>query len=176
MIKSDFGTVEVTGLKPVVMAEFAHLLEVLRGELGEEDYSLILQDAKQADDEPEEKKSEFEPHLLQEHPNGEIINFGRIGEETSIYDITGKNLSVGDTVNLYFIKGNGQLEFRGECSVVSNSDKKSFVMGVAGNKFDHGVSDGFFKWIIVLNRRYTEIQDGETVDCIKYIKSERTGK
>ena len=175
MIKSDFGTVEVTGLKPVVMAEFAHLLKVLRCELGEEDYSLILQDAKQADDEPEEKKSEFEPHLLQEHPNGEIVNFGRIGEETSIHDITGKKLSVGDTVNLYNICGDGQLALSGERSIVRDGDSE-FVMGSKGSKFDHGVRNGIFKNLIILNRRYTEIKDGETVDNIKYIKSERTGK
>lgn len=179
MIKSDFGTVEVTGLKPVVMAEFEQLLEVLRRELGEELYNMVLQDAnnsKKFGDEPEEKKSEFEPHLSQEYPNGEIVDFGSIGEETNIYDITGENLTIGDTVNLYFIKGNGQLEFHGEHSVVSNSDGKSFVMGVLGSKFNRGVSDGYFKWLIVLNRRHTEIKDGETVDGIKYIKSERTGK
>ena len=175
MIKSDFGTVEVTGLKPVVMAEFEQLLEVLRRELGEEDYSLILQDAKQADDEPEEKKSEFEPHLLQEHPNGESVNFGQIGDETSICDITGEKLRVGDTVNLYSIQDNKRLDFRGECSIVKNGNS-GFVMGVKGHEFDRGVSNTYFGWAIILNRRYTEIQDGETVGCIKYIKSERTGK
>ena len=56
MIKSELGTVEVKGLKPVVMAEFSSLLKCLRNSLGEADYNRVLQDAndsKQFGDEPE---------------------------------------------------------------------------------------------------------------------------
>lgn len=56
MIKSDFGVIEITGFKPVVMAELKTLLKVLRSELGEADYNRVLQDAndsKQFGDEPE---------------------------------------------------------------------------------------------------------------------------
>lgn len=56
MIKSELGTVEVKGLKPVVMAEFSSLLKCLRNSLGEADYNCVLQDAndsKQFGDEPE---------------------------------------------------------------------------------------------------------------------------
>lgn len=45
MIKSDFGTIEVDGREPVIMAEFESLLVVLRRALGEEKYNLVLQRA-----------------------------------------------------------------------------------------------------------------------------------
>ena len=45
MIKSDFGTIEVNGRKPVIMAEFETLLVALRRVLGEEKYNLVLQEA-----------------------------------------------------------------------------------------------------------------------------------
>lgn len=45
MIKSDFGTVEVNGREPVIMAEFESLLGVLRKVLGEKKYNLVLQEA-----------------------------------------------------------------------------------------------------------------------------------
>ena len=43
MIKSDFGTIEVDGIEPVIMAEFETLLVALRRVLGEEKYNLVLQ-------------------------------------------------------------------------------------------------------------------------------------
>lgn len=43
MIKSDFGTIEVDGREPVIMAEFETLLVVLRRVLREEKYNLVLQ-------------------------------------------------------------------------------------------------------------------------------------
>lgn len=45
MIKSDFGTIEVDGREPVIMAEFETLLVALRRVLGEEKYNLVLQNA-----------------------------------------------------------------------------------------------------------------------------------
>ena len=177
MIKSDFGTIEVNGREPVVMAELTTLLVALRDVLGEEKYNLALQRAnvlKQDGDKTEEKKSEFEPHLVLEC-FGRTFNRGRIGEETNICDITGENLNVGDTVNLYAIKDDGQVSFRGERSIVKDDNSK-FVEGVSSSKFNMGFSNNAFKWFIILNRRYTEIEDGETVDCIKYIKSEMEDK
>jgi hypothetical protein len=53
MIKSDFGTVEVNGREPVIMAEFITLLAVLRNALGEEKYNRALQ---RANDSVESKK------------------------------------------------------------------------------------------------------------------------
>lgn len=45
MIKSDFGTIEVNGREPVIMAEFEILLVALRRVLGEGKYNLALQRA-----------------------------------------------------------------------------------------------------------------------------------
>ena len=45
MIKSDFGTIEVDGTDPVIMAEFETLLVALRKVLGEKKYNLVLQEA-----------------------------------------------------------------------------------------------------------------------------------
>lgn len=183
MIKSESGTIEVKGLKPIIMAEFSSLLEALRRELGEEDYNRVLQDvsdSKQFGVEPkdsnsEDKETDFEPHLSFGCTDEKILNYGRIGDETKICDIAGRKLSVGDTVNLYNVEDNGWLDFRGEKSIVKD-DYLEFVMGLRGIQFDRGVSYDHFGWVIILNRRHTEIKDGEAVNCIKYIKSERTGK
>lgn len=53
MIKSDFGTVEVNGREPVIIAEFITLLATLRNTLGEEKYNRALQ---RANDSVESKK------------------------------------------------------------------------------------------------------------------------
>lgn len=53
MIKSDFGTIEINGSEPVVMAELMILLVTLRDVLGEEKYNLALQ---RANDKAESKK------------------------------------------------------------------------------------------------------------------------
>ena len=45
MIKSYFGTIEVDGREPVIMAEFETLLVALREVLGEKKYNLALQEA-----------------------------------------------------------------------------------------------------------------------------------
>lgn len=45
MIKSDFGTIEVDGREPVIMAEFETLLVALRRVLGEEKYNRALRRA-----------------------------------------------------------------------------------------------------------------------------------
>lgn len=121
---------------------------------------------------PQEKKVGFEQHLILDSTDDD---YGRIGDETSICDIDGRKLKVGDTVNLYNICGNGQPVFRGERSIVRNGYSE-FVMGSKGSKFDHGVSNDILKLLIILKRQHTEVKDGETVGCIKYIKSERTGK
>lgn len=53
MIKSDFGTIEVNGRVPVIMAEFITLLATLRNVLGEKRYNRALQ---RANDSVEQKK------------------------------------------------------------------------------------------------------------------------
>lgn len=125
--------------------------------------------------ETEEKKSDFKPYLSLECRYGEIGKYGHIGEETGICDIAGKRLRVGDTVSLYSgIFDSGKLSFRKEEPIVKDGNSE-FVMGLRGVSFKRGVSCDAH-WIIIPNRRYTEIKDGETVGSIKYVKSERTGK
>lgn len=53
MIKSDFGTIEVNGRVPVIMAEFITLLATLRNVLEEKRYNRALQ---RANDSVEQKK------------------------------------------------------------------------------------------------------------------------
>lgn len=53
MIKSDFGTIEINGSEPVVIAELTTLLVALKDVLGEEKYNLALQ---RANDKAESKK------------------------------------------------------------------------------------------------------------------------
>lgn len=53
MIKSDFGTIEINGSEPVIMAEFETLLVALRGVLGDKKYNFVLQ---RANDKAESKK------------------------------------------------------------------------------------------------------------------------
>lgn len=53
MIKSDFGTIEINGREPVIMAELTTLLVALRDVLGEEKYNLVLQ---RVNDKTESKK------------------------------------------------------------------------------------------------------------------------
>lgn len=177
MIKSNLGTVEVTGLKPVVMAEFEQLLEVLRRELGEEFYNMVLQDAnksKQFSDESEEKKANFKPYLSFDSAIGKDF-YGYIGDETNIFDIYGNRLRVGDTVRLYSAHGGTRLRFRNKLVIVKDNDSE-FVMGLKCIKFEHGVSDDNTGFVIIRNRQYEDIDDGEMFGNIKYIKSEMEDK
>lgn len=181
MIISDFGNVKVEGLKPVVMAELVSLLKCLRNSLGEADYNCVLQDVnnsklvedEQGESDSEEKKTKFEPHLI--FIVGSETNYGPIGDETNICDIAGRKLSVGDTVDLYVMNNNAKLNYCGERSIV-RVDDEAFVMGVKGVVFDRGINSVNVEWVIILNRRNTEVVDGETVNDIKYIKTERTSK
>lgn len=183
MIISDLGNIKVEGLKPVVMAELVSLLKCLRNSLGEADYNCVLQDVnnsklvedEQGESDSEEKKTEFEPHLIFENIVGSETNYGHIGDETNIFDIAGRKLNVGDTVDLYTMNKNAKLNYCGERSIVKANDEV-FVMGVKGVVFDRGINSVNVEWVIILNRRNTEVVDGETVNDIKYIKTERAGK
>lgn len=177
MIKSDFGTIEVNGTKPVVMVEFETLLVALREALGDEKYNLVLQranDSKPYGDKKEEKKEDFKPYLLCVSASGEDF-YGHIGDETNVFDIYGNRLKVGDTVNLYSGRGDTRLCFRNELAIVKDNDSE-FVMGLRGSKFERGVSDDNIGFVIIRNRQYEDIDNGEMVDNIKYIKSEMEDK
>ena len=56
MIKSDFGKIEITGLKPVIMEEILELIRCIRKVLAEDIYNRVLQDA----NEPKQFESDSE--------------------------------------------------------------------------------------------------------------------
>ena len=112
--------------------------------------------------ESEKPVDEFKPYLEE---NG--TNYGIIGEETPFKDAIGRPLRVGDTVELY----DSDNELRGEKAVVSEEFRCAFVMGIECACGTNGEIGYGFK--IILKRRHEEIADGETVGCIKYIKSQK---
>ena len=79
MIKSDFGTIEVDGREPVIMAEFETLLVVLRRVLREEKYNLVLQRASEEElskdgkeisrNDEEERMAEVTRHRIPRRPS-----------------------------------------------------------------------------------------------------------
>lgn len=89
--------------------------------------------------------------------------YGFIGELTSLCDIEGLPLCVGDTVTLY---ARDDLFSYGE-TVVCKEDNEAFVMGVAGTTFTYGYND---YWFIVKKRNHTDIKDGEKVSGVMYHK------
>ena len=105
---------------------------------------------------------EFKPHL-----ENCGLNYGIIGEETPFKDAIGRPLRVGDTVELY----DSDNELCGEKAVVSEKFRGAFVMGIERACGTNGEIGGGFK--IILKRKHEEIADGETVDGIKYIKSQK---
>lgn len=105
---------------------------------------------------------EFKPHL-----ENCGLNYGIIGEETPFKDAIGRPLRVGDTVELYYSDN----ELCGEKAVVSEKFRGAFVMGIERACGTNGEIGCGFK--IILKRKHEEIADGETVGCIKYIKSQK---
>ena len=105
-------------------------------------------------------KQEFKQYLL-ELTDGS--NIGVIGTSTPITDIIGRTLKVGDTVELYRNTDNC-----GECAVCFNERYGFYIAGVAGCKFQNGIS-GDFK--IIKKRYHAEIADGEKIGGVLYHKS-----
>lgn len=115
-------------------------------------------------DESEKPVDEFTPHLLLEKYD---IYCGTIGGKTFLVDAIGRSLRIGDTVDLY----NSRNELRGEFPIVFNTGS-AFVMGLESENFTDK-SGSLLGFKIILKRRHEEIADGETVGCIKYIKSQK---
>lgn len=113
-------------------------------------------------EESEKPVDEFKPYL-EDHGT----NYGIIGEETPFKDAIGRPLRVGDTVELY----DSDNELLGEEAVVSEKFRGAFVMGIDLACGTNGEIGYGFK--IILKRKHEEIADGETVDGIKYIKSQK---
>ena len=110
-----------------------------------------------------EEKLGFKPHL--EYRG---VSYGIIGEKTLIQDAIGRELKIGDTVELY----NRNNNYYGEHSIVCNEG--NFVMGIKPDcRGDGTIVDG---WKIILKRRCKNIADGESVGVISYVKEEKTSK
>lgn len=111
-----------------------------------------------------EEKLGFKPHL---EFCGE--NYGVIGEKTLIQDAIGRNLRVGDTVELY----SEDNIYQGERVVVYKREG-AFVLGIMSScRTDGTIVNG---WKIILKRRYEQIVDGERASVILYVKEEKTSK
>lgn len=110
-----------------------------------------------------EEKSEFKPHLSL---CGKSC--GIIGENTPFKDVIGRNLRVGDTVELY----DENNKYFGEYAVACEED--AFVVGIkCCCRKDGAVVDG---WKLILKRKHEEISNGEIVNQVSYVKEEKTRK
>lgn len=110
-----------------------------------------------------EEKPEFKPYLV----NKKGTRYGNIGEVTPFKDAIGREIRVGDTVDLY----NEDNILRGE-RVAVKKDGHYFINGIAADCHKDGSIYGVCKWKIILKRKHEDIANGEAVDGIKYIKEE----
>lgn len=103
-------------------------------------------------------KEKFVPHL-----KCIGLHYGNIGEPTNYKDAVEKQLYIGDEVELFY---NGICN--GKRSIVKRGDK-CFVMGIES---DCNEKNGTIKnrWKILKKRSYKDINDGENVDGVEYIK------
>ena len=107
-----------------------------------------------------EEKPQFKPYLkFLDH------KLGCIGESTPIKDVIGRELKVGDTVELYDRYNN----FKGEHAICFD-DGRYFVMGIAASCNDAGAIEN--KWKIIKKRDYKEFKNGENADGIVYVLEE----
>ena len=108
------------------------------------------------------KKEPFKPYVVIPITDKK---YGYIGEETKLTDLAGTKLFVGDTVKLYSLSRGSFGE-----TVVVKEEKDCYVFGVALlGIFTKGRNGD---WSIIKCRSHSDIKDGETVDGIKYVKSE----
>lgn len=111
----------------------------------------------------EEKKEVFKPFLKSSNTD---CFYGYIGEKTAFKDAIGRELKVGDTVELY----NSDNEKVGERAVVKTKSGNAFIIGIRYACAKKGtITDD---WKIIKKRDYTEVANGEAVGVIVYVKEE----
>lgn len=111
------------------------------------------------------EKVEFTPHLV-------IVkdHYGNIGEPTNYKDAIGRPLCVGDVVEHF----DDHCESYGDTVIVKrklsyrNNEEKTFVMGIEGECNDKDGTTG--EWKILKKRSFDEVENGEVVFGIKYVK------
>lgn len=104
-----------------------------------------------------EKKDVFVPHL---ECDGK--HYGNIGEPTNYKDAIGRELCVGDTVDLF----NDKNEYKGERAIVNSGDV--FVMSIRASC--HEKSGTIDYWKIIKKRSHKDVHHGKTVGAIKFVK------
>lgn len=111
---------------------------------------------------PKKEKPAFKPYLTL---GGKV--FGYIGDPTPLKDAIGRELKIGDIVELY----DKERSYVNECVVCYDAEeKKAYVMGILSSCKENGtIRDG---WKIILKRKYEEVANGENVRGFKYIKEE----
>ena len=112
----------------------------------------------------------FKPYLAVIPPMSHI-HCGYIGEKADFADLNGKELSVGDVIEMEGI----DTPYKGETLIVHNNKNGFFVMGWAGGKFKNGIC----KEIGIKIRKkksYKDLEDGEMVDILEVILTPREKK
>lgn len=102
--------------------------------------------------------NEFKPHL--ECAKVWKVNYGTIGKKTNLVDCHGRQLKVGDTVIIRAKDGN-------------TSPEISIIEDQCGCCFPIGYSPFVDKKSLIKIRDCDEVQDGEKVGIIEYVKEER---
>lgn len=111
------------------------------------------------------EKVEFTPHLV-----SGTDHYGNIGEPTNYKDAIGRPLCVGDVVEHF----DDHCKSYGDTVIVKpklsyrNNEEKTFVMGIEGECNDKDGTTG--EWKILKKRSFDEVENGEEVFCIKYVK------
>lgn len=118
--------------------------------------------------EPEEIKEKFKSYLLSAFTGSHL---GYIGDETIQTDEFGEKLKVGDVVALSSLSPLYN-EFFGDYVVCKSENyPNGFIMGAANAIFTNGRS-GMRSIKKIMS--YQEVEDGEIIQSIEYVKSEAT--
>ena len=118
---------------------------------------------------PEEKAEKMAEKAFVPYLEEDIVGnkLGEIGKETKFVDVVGRKLCVGDVVELF----DNNSESYGD-RVVVEDDNTQFVMGISiacDCKTGHIGND----WKIIKKRSYKDVNNGETVDGVKFITEEQ---
>jgi len=115
-------------------------------------------------------KKTFRPFLIPTHKESPIgfQKEGDIGEDTSLVDIFGSKLKVGDVVNVY--KNDNITKTSVVCkNVVEN---ENYINNYEGYDFTNGVNKQY-QYYIIKNISYKDIRHKAIVNDIMYIKEDK---
>ena len=104
----------------------------------------------------------FIPHM--EWPFGDC---GVLGTKTKYKDAVGRELCLGDTVELY----DSNAEYLGIYPIIANDDYGQFVLSIAG-ACDYRTGEIKQGFKVIKACGYESIADGEVIEDVKYIKTE----